>query len=217
MPGPSPTLRLVSTDCPARLGSAEFHAEPPSPRRREPPDHDDDELMLLARGGYREAFDTLVSRHQARALGIALRYLGRSHMLLAQDVTQNAFLSVYRALPRYQPRGQFAAYLHRTLLNHCRMAHRRARLETQAFTQELGMVEQEHTTEAEIIARERYRHLEVATQALGHKLREVVVLRFGAGLRYDEIAETLDVPLGTVKRRLFDALAILHTRMEKLR
>jgi RNA polymerase sigma-70 factor, ECF subfamily len=172
--------------------------------------------MLLARGGVNEAFDALIRRHQSRALAIALRYLGRSHLLLAQDVAQNAFLSVYRALPRYQPRGQFPAYLHRTLLNQCRMAHRRARLESRTLAQELP-VQHGVTTEAEIIARERYRHLEVAMAALGHKAREVIVLRFGAGLRYHEIAETLNVPLGTVKRRLFDGIAVLHKRMEKAR
>lgn len=178
---------------------------------------DDDELMLLARGGHADAFDELVRRHQARALGIALRYLGRAHQLLAEDITQNAFLSVYQALPRYQPRGQFSAYLHRTLLNQCRMAHRRARLETQTLSQEESLAVTGLSTEAEIIARERCRHLDAAMETLSHKLREVVVLRFSAGFRYDEIAETLELPIGTVKRRLFDALAILHKRMEKRR
>jgi RNA polymerase sigma-70 factor (ECF subfamily) len=177
----------------------------------------DDDLMLLARGGHTDAFDELVRRHQARALGLALRYLGQSHQLLAQDVTQNAFLSVYQALHRYQPRGQFSAYLHRTLLNECRMAHRRARLESQTLAQEQSFADQGLTAEAEIIARERCRHLDAAMETLGHKLREVVVLRFGAGFRYNEIAETLDLPIGTVKRRLFDALVILHKRMEKRR
>jgi RNA polymerase sigma-70 factor (ECF subfamily) len=182
-------------------------------------DHDDDELMLLARGGLREAFDELVRRHQARALRIAVRYLGCGHLLLAQDVTQNAFLSVYQALPRYQPRGQFSAYLHRTLLNQCRMAQRRARVENQVLEQEhlASVAHESPTTETEILSRELHQHLEVAVGRLGHKLREVVVLRFSAGLRYDEIAETLEIPLGTVKRRLFDALKKLHRAMEKAR
>jgi RNA polymerase sigma-70 factor, ECF subfamily len=182
-------------------------------------ERDDDELMLLARGGLKEAFDELVRRHQARALRIAARYLGGAPLLLAQDVTQNAFISVYQALPHYQPRGQFSAYLHRTLLNQCRMAQRRARVESHALEQEqvASATQDCPTSEMEILSREMHQHLEAAVGRLGHKLREVVVLRFGAGLRYDEIAETLGIPLGTVKRRLFDALGTLHRAMEKAR
>ena len=176
---------------------------------RERPTHEartDDELMLLARGGLDEAFDVLVRRHQARALRMAGRLLGRS--ALAPDVAQNAFLEIYRGLSRYQAQGKFSAYLCRVLLNQCRMAARSAK--RAGVVDDVPAAPGDRTGESLILAREREREVEAALQRLSEKLRTVVVLRHSAGLSYDEIAETLDLPLGTVKRRLFDA-------MEKLR
>src|SRR5947208_14184020 len=86
------------------------------------PTRSDDDLMLLARGGMMDAFDELVRRHQGRVLRVAARRLARRE--LAPDVAQNAFLDLYRALPRYQPRGRFEAYLFRAVVNQCRMAER---------------------------------------------------------------------------------------------
>src|SRR5439155_784457 len=82
----------------------------------------DDDLMRLAGGGTPEAFDVLVRRHQLQVLRLAARQLGR--VATVADVAQNAFIAVYRALPRYEGRGRFAAYLYRTVLNECRMARR---------------------------------------------------------------------------------------------
>ena len=68
---------------------------------------------------------------------------------------------------------------------------------------------------AHVLQRERQRDLERAVAGLSTKLRDVVVLRFCAELNYDEIAETLDIPMGTVKRRLFDAMAKLREELEE--
>jgi RNA polymerase sigma-70 factor (ECF subfamily) len=180
----------------------------------EPPSHEsrsDDELMLLARGGVDDAFDVLVRRHQARVLRMAGRLLGRS--ALAPDVAQNAFLEIYRALPRYQPQGKFSAYLFRVLLNQCRIAARSAR-RAGLIVDELPAIAAARSGESHILARERAREVEAALGRLSEKLRVVVVLRHSAGLSYDEIAETLDLPLGTVKRRLFDGMEKLRRMLE---
>jgi RNA polymerase sigma-70 factor (ECF subfamily) len=177
---------------------------------------DDDELMLLARGGMAGAFAALVRRHQARVLRVAARRLGRG--ALAADVAQNTFLEIYRALPRYQPRGRFRSYLFRVLLNQCGMARRAARLDARALAAAALPPPPDAapaTQEAEILARERGRDVEAALARLGSKLRDVVILRFSAELSYDEIAETLAVPVGTVKRRLFDAMEKLRRLMEE--
>jgi RNA polymerase sigma-70 factor (ECF subfamily) len=175
---------------------------------------EDDELMLLARGGMAGAFAALVRRHQARVLRVAARRLGRG--ALAADVAQNTFLEIYRALPRYQPRGRFRSYLFRVLLNQCGMARRAAHLDARAVAAALAPpAAAPPTQEAEILARERGRDVEAALARLGSKLRDVVLLRFSAELSYDEIAETLAVPVGTVKRRLFDAMEKLRRLMEE--
>jgi RNA polymerase sigma-70 factor (ECF subfamily) len=172
--------------------------------------HDDDELMLLARGGVDAAFVTLIRRHQGRALRVAGRYLGRDSW--AADVVQDTFVEILRALPRYQAHGKFSAFLYRVLLNRCHMTWRTSRAERRA----LETVSQQLTDvdEGEVLRRERRRDLTVAIGQLSEKLRVVVLLRYSAELSYEEIAETLDIPVGTVKRRLFDAMTKLHDVLE---
>jgi RNA polymerase sigma-70 factor (ECF subfamily) len=172
----------------------------------------DDELMLLARGGVDEAFDVLVRRHEGRVLRMAGRLLGRS--ALAPDVAQNAFIEIYRGLPRYQPQGKFSAYLFRVLLNQCRVAARSAR-RAGVVVEDPPAAPGDRSGESLILARERQREVEAALGRLSEKLRAVVVLRHSAGLSYDEIAETLDLPLGTVKRRLFDAMEKMRRMLEE--
>jgi RNA polymerase sigma-70 factor, ECF subfamily len=182
----------------------------------------DDELMLLARGGLPDAFDELVRRHQVRVLRVAARRLARRE--LAADVAQNAFLDVYRALPRYQPQGRFQAYLFRAVVNQCRMTERAARSEGR-FRAPLSpaaldgaaqpVSAPDSSAEARILARERERDLERAVGRLSEKLRDVISLRYAGELGYDEIAETLGLPVGTVKRRLFDAVEKLRQILEK--
>jgi RNA polymerase sigma-70 factor, ECF subfamily len=165
----------------------------------------DDDLMLLARAGAPGAFDTLIRRHQPRMLRLSYRYLGDAS--LAADAAQNAFVALFRTLPSYRAQGKFSSYLYRLLLNQCRMTKRSRRAEQKA----LDVVSSwEERNVAETLQRERQREVEVAVGELSVKLREVVLLRYGAGLEYGDIAETLDIPLGTVKRRMFDAMAKLR-------
>jgi RNA polymerase sigma-70 factor (ECF subfamily) len=176
---------------------------------------DDDELMRLVRGGRSAAFDELVRRHQRRVLGIAAREVRGS--AAARDVAQSVFLQLYRATASYEARGTFTAFLYQIVLNQCRMARRTGR----SHDRRLADVAREPSPEAEsssdfaILERERNRDVERALDRLSEKLRVVVVLRYGGDLSYHEIAEVLGVPLGTVKRRLFDALAELRARMEE--
>ncbi len=177
-------------------------------------DRPDDDLMLLARGGVAAAFDTLVRRHQHKVLCVAGRLVGRPSV--ARDIAQNVFLEIYRALPRYQARGKFVPYLNRVVLNQCRMVFRSARVERSVLESVAQTPIQEgRLAEAEIIARERQREVECALLRLSQKLRDVVVLRYSGELAYEEIAETLGVPVGTVKRRLFDAMEKLRQTMEE--
>jgi len=169
----------------------------------------DDELMLLARGGLDHAFSVLIRRHQARTLRLAVRYLGRDS--LAADVAQDTFVELFRALPNYQAQGKFSSYLYRVLLNRCHMAWRSAHAEQRAL--EFAAQGVTDVDEVELLLREWRRDMSIALGGLSEKLRSVVLLRYSAGLSYDEIAETLRIPSGTVKRRLFDALLKLRDQL----
>jgi RNA polymerase sigma-70 factor (ECF subfamily) len=172
-------------------------------------ERDDDELMLCARGGRLEGFDVLVRRHQLRALTVATKYLGDPEE--ASDAVQNAFVELYRYLPRYRAQGKFTGLLARVVINQCRMAvrQRRTRFRVEAAA---GAEKQpdEELADQLLIEREKRRDVERLVARLSPKLREVLVLRLAGGLSYQEIGNALDLRLGTVKSRLFSALAKLH-------
>jgi RNA polymerase sigma-70 factor, ECF subfamily len=178
------------------------------------PQHSDDEWMILARSGRPGAFDALVRRYQPRAVSVAYRYLGQRE--LAKDVAQNTFLEIYRRLDDYRPVGKFGAYFHRVLLNQCRMAARsrkiRARFQERLVTAEAGD-ESGGLPDEQILARERQRRVELGVLRLSEKLRAVIVLQFSGDLSQAEIADALDIKIGTVKSRVSAALVALREEL----
>lgn len=175
----------------------------------------DDELMLLARGGQRRAFDVLVRRHQAASLKLAAR--GLCDTAAARDACQAAFLELYRGLDRYEPRGRFVFYLRVLVLNHCRMHGRRSRLDERARTEsaaiDLRVLDPRPAPDEALLAAERRREIDRAMSGLSEKLREVVALRYAAGHSLEEVAQLLELPVGTVKSRLFAAMRQLKDRL----
>jgi RNA polymerase sigma-70 factor, ECF subfamily len=169
----------------------------------------DDELMELTCSGRHAAFQLLVRRHQARVLRVAARYL--RDRTLASDVAQSAFLELYKNRERYQARGRFVPFLCRIAVNQCRMSARQAKLRASAGS-ELGVRDR---AADDCTLREDRHDLAYALGQLSEKLRVVVVLRYGGDLDLAEIAEALELPLGSVKRRLFDAMAKLRELLEE--
>lgn len=189
---------------------------PLDPHRKAPvttalEDRADDDLMLLARGGMGAAFDVLVQRHQGVVLSVALRQV--NDPVLAKDVAQNTFLEIHRYLPRYQPQGKFPAFMHRVLHMQCRLAGRRRQHARSAPETIHDHMEVPPAPEEVLLRRERRRVVDAALQGLSDKLRSVVVLRFVADLSHQEISDVLDIPVGTVKSRLFAGVEELRKRM----
>ncbi len=164
---------------------------------------EDDALVRLAQGGASGAFEVLVKRHQARVLKICFRYLGDASS--AQDAAQNAFVALYRYLPKYRPQGQFQPLLSRISLNQCRMIARARKPPLRA--EPAAPVE---APDAQILRSEQRRELQLALSKLPERHRKVVALRFGGELSYQEIADILQIPIGTVRSRLSDGLAKLR-------
>lgn len=178
------------------------------------PEHDDEELVRRAQQGQHDAFHALIRRHQARAIAFGTRYLG--HPSHARDAAQEAFVDLYLALPRYRAQDRFLSYWHRILLNRCHMAARSTRTR-EAMHLSLVTVKPPPAAPPEeaLIARQDQEAVQRALEGLSEKLRLVVALRFGAGLALQDIAETLELPLGTVKSRLFSGLAELRARLKE--
>jgi RNA polymerase sigma-70 factor (ECF subfamily) len=166
---------------------------------------DDDALMALARTR-RDAFDVLMARHQAALLRIAARYLG--DVAAAKDVCQATFLEVYRARHTYRPSGRFGVFVRRALLNQCHMANRRGRQVARLEALDVSP-DGPPPPDALLLAEERRRVVQAEVSKLSEKLRAVVVLRYAGGHQLEDIAEVLEVPLGTVKSRLFAAMQAL--------
>ena len=187
----------------------EKSAETPSETRS------DDELMLLARGGVHRAFEQIVLRHQSRGFKIATKYLGDPG--LAQDATQNAFVRIFRALAQYHPNGKFQAYFHRVLINECKMIHRsclrRRRRNYEFYAVDLD--EPQKLSDDQILQREKSKEIYAAISQLSDKLRAPLILRFAGDCSYQEIADTLNIPAGTVKSRIFSGIAKLRSLLDE--
>ena len=172
----------------------------------------DDELMKQAKHGSAEAFDLLVRRHQRALLGIACRMLG--DLEPAKDAVQNTFLELYRLLPRYRALGKLPSLLRRILLNQCRITWRQQRSRLRMNQLMIEMKQTSTQTKENTLQHEDRAALQYALALVCSKYRNVVQLRFGLGLSYQEIAEWLDIPIGTVKSRLWGGLSHMRNILE---
>jgi RNA polymerase sigma-70 factor (ECF subfamily) len=123
----------------------------------------------------------------------------------AEDILQVVFLQVYRSLDAYDPaKGAFTTWLHRITINRCLNWERKQRFNLLSLTPGLeGKVSKSLSPEDRLGDKEELRQ---AIHKLSDKLRAAVILRYDWEMSYAEIAETLDIPLGTVKSRLAQAL-----------
>jgi RNA polymerase sigma-70 factor, ECF subfamily len=180
------------------------------------PGIDDDRVLVdRARAGDAQAFGTIVRRYERRAIGIA-RTLGGSHAD-AEDVAQEAFVRAYRALRQFRGQSTFRTWLFQIVANTARThrARRRSRLEItgEPDDQVTAAVERASSgdrIEDAVIARDEVRR---ALASVPAELREAVVLRDIEGLDYREIADLLDVPIGTVESRIFRGRARLRAAL----
>ncbi len=180
------------------------------------PVQDDSALVRAAREGERGAFDALVRRHQDRVWRVCLRWLGDPET--AREVAQDAFLAAYRALPGFRGDASFRTWLLHIAVNTCRNAHtaRRRRawgrhdmLGTDADGHSLDVADTRPLPDARAVVADGRERLRTALAALDEDLRAVVLLRDMEDLDYEEIAQVLDVPRGTVKSRLHRARQLL--------
>jgi RNA polymerase sigma-70 factor (ECF subfamily) len=165
----------------------------------------DEELMVLVQDGGSEALEVLYERHGGPAYSLAHRIMGERQA--AEDVTQEGFLSIWRTSASYDPlRGSVRSWLLQIVRNRAIDALRRAsvrggRLD---FDDEGVLAAQEapEHTEAEVSRRERAEHVRGALRDLPRDQAQVLALAYYAGFTHSEIAELLDMPLGTVKGRM---------------
>jgi RNA polymerase sigma-70 factor (ECF subfamily) len=158
----------------------------------------DADLVARAQRGDRQSFGVLVSRYRERVINVVYRMCG--DVGLAEDAAQEAFVRAWQSLPRYNHRGTFLAWLCRIAVNRALDQLRRDRPTVDVDllplrTGELGPERRAEKTEMQ-------ERVQEAVLALPPASRSALVLREYEGLSYREIAEALDIPIGTVMSRL---------------
>jgi RNA polymerase sigma-70 factor (ECF subfamily) len=170
------------------------------------------ELVKRVQKGDKGAFDLLVLKYEHKIVNLVMRYVRDPEMAL--DISQEAFIKAYRALPRFRGDSAFYTWLYRIAVNTAKnyLASQRRR----PTELELDMQDPEHyglhaklqetdTPEAISLSKELQEILERAIHALPDDLRTAIILRELDGMSYEEIAETMDCPVGTVRSRIFRA------------
>ena len=186
-----------------------------------PADSDNEtELVNRARAGDAEAYTTLVRRHQDRIFNAAFYLL--SHREAARDITQDAFLTAYEKLDGFRGDAAFSTWVYGIMLNLVRNRWRKRKPCS-------GMLQQQnddtHSPGIEPVSqrsgpfektdeRERANQVREAINRLDEAHREAIVLRDIEGLSYERISEAMDLPLGTVKSRIYRARRKLKEELE---
>ena len=132
----------------------------------------------------------------------------------AEDVLQEVFLSVWKSRHTFDPgKSKLTTWLHRITVNECfRKKHKQD--PEQCSLDDIDIASPQDNQEDSFITKEEYGELMKAMNDLDHKHRAVLVLRYFNELSYDEIAQAMEIPLGTVKSRIFQALSTLRSRLQ---
>jgi RNA polymerase sigma-70 factor (ECF subfamily) len=177
----------------------------------------DEELVEAFQRGDRSAFDTLIQRWDRKIQGAIYRVMGSDEE--ARDLCQEAFLRAFRGLGTFKREARFSSWLYQIALNVCRDRLRRRKGRTQVSLDELEgdpAVIVKGPTALDLVERgDLARAVALAMESLPPEQREVVILKEYQGLTFPEIADVLDVPVSTVKTRLYRGLDLLRHRLER--
>lgn len=183
----------------------------------------DQELVRRVQRGDSAAFDLLVRKYQHRIAALIGRYV--SDWSECQDVAQETFIRAYRAIGNFRGDAQFYTWLHRiavnTAKNHLVAGNRRPP------TDDIDVDDAEHfdsgirlrdndTPERELMRQQLEQTVMRAVEALPEELRIAITLREVDGLSYEEIAQRMDCPIGTVRSRIFRAREAIDVELQPL-
>ena len=180
----------------------------------------DEQIVERALTGDAEAFGEIVQRWERRIFALAFGMLGREED--ARDATQETFLAAFRNLRAFRGEAKVSSWLHRIAVNQCITRQRRAKvrnesaLETEEEKNAASFAAPVHYSPARVVEGwETTAAVRLAVNSLPVELRQVVVMKEFEELTFKEIAEALDLPLSTVKSRLYTALKQLQMRLRK--
>ncbi|MGC4027624.1 MAG: RNA polymerase sigma factor RpoE [Steroidobacteraceae bacterium] len=181
-------------------------------------------LVQRAQRGEKAAFDLLVRKYQHKVVKLVLRYL--RDPADAEDVAQEAFIKAYRALPQFRGDSAFYTWLYRIAINTAKNAIVSRDRSPVEFDLDLQAVEESQmmqnrladsaTPERLLLTEEIRATVNQAIDALPEDLRTAIVLRELEGLSYEDIAQAMDCPVGTVRSRIFRAREAIDRRLSEV-
>jgi len=184
----------------------------------------DQQLVERAQSGDKHAFELLVSKYQRRLGRLISRFVRDAAE--AEDVTQDAFIKAYRALPAFRGDSAFYTWLYRiginTAKNHLLALGRRAPTSTAFDTdeaeefEEAVLLHEVATPENELMSKQVVDVVNASLQQLPDDLRMALTLREIEGLSYEEIAAVMNCPIGTVRSRIFRAREAVAVNLRPL-
>jgi len=183
----------------------------------------DQVLVKRAQRGDRHAFDLLVLKYQQKIVNLVMRYV--LDPAEALDVSQEAFIKAYRALPRFRGDSAFYTWLYRIAINTAKNyleSLRRKPVEydldaqNPVYAERHAQLRDDETPEGIAMQEQLRSVLEQAIAALPEELRTAIMLREIEGLSYEEIATAMECPIGTVRSRIFRAREALDAAINPL-
>jgi RNA polymerase sigma-70 factor, ECF subfamily len=177
-------------------------------------EQDDLQLIAASKGGDQDAFAQLVQRYQRRVFNLVYRMLQQYEE--ANETTQETFLAAWQGLPAFRGDARFATWLYRIAYN-CSLKQLEQRKRDKALQVALE-AEQDNTklTDTEMDVRDRQALVREHLSHLPAKYRIVLILRHLQDMTYEEMAEILTMPIGTIKTHLFRARNLLKERLQAL-
>lgn len=181
----------------------------------------DEQLVELAVSKDSEAFGEIVKRWERKIFALCFGMLAREDD--ARDAAQETFIAAYRNLSGFRGEAKVSSWLHRIAVNQCLTTKRRAKTRSEEFLDdESGADEKVFVTPARLSpsrTTERGERVAIVRQAVSSlpvDLRQVVIMKEFEEMTFQEISETLELPLSTVKSRLYTALNQLRLKLERI-
>ncbi len=181
----------------------------------------DEQLVELAVGENPEAFGEIVKRWERKIFALCFGMLSREDE--AKDAAQETFIAAYRNLSKFRGDAKVSSWLHRIAVNQCLTTKRRNKSRSEDFlddetnANEKVFVAPASQTPSKVTEQnERLKLIRQAVGSLPADLKEIVVMKEFEEMTFQEISDTLDLPLSTVKSRLYTALKQLRSKLERV-
>ena len=185
--------------------------------------NNDKELVKRAQDGDKRAYDLLIQKYQHKVINLVSRYVHDSHE--AQDVAQEAFIKAYRGLKNFRGEAAFYTWLYRIAVNSAKnylLSRSRKQsdyhvdVEDAEYYEEGSILRDQGTPEHVLLSEELEKTVFDAISDLPEDLKTAITLRELEGMSYEQIAEAMSCPIGTVRSRIFRAREAIDKQVKPL-